>query len=261
VYCNVLQYVTVCCSVLQYAGVCCSELQYAAVCHGVWQCVAVCHGAVQCTAVCCSESQSGVLQCSAARCSVSRCVVVCHGVLQCAAVCHGVQCVIVCCSESSVAANRKNRSPSAQAKYTVRVNKLLLTNCVQAHDDCLEVLPRVILYLSTRQPQTIGPPGHVSSQFLEFLYFQEFCLRRPNFFFKNPQKIIKKKFAGLLPAPPPYGAAPLPSMKVGAKCLAAAVLAHRDRVLSLQFNHYRKHQDDEAAQYRGFKVVFCARPF
>ena len=49
-------------------------------------------------------------------------------------------------------------------------------------------------------------------------------------------------------------------MKVGAKCLAAAVLAHRDRVLSLQFNHYRKHQDDEAAQYRGFKVVFCARP-
>ena len=31
----------------------------------------------------------------------------------------------------------------------------------------------------------------------------------------------------------PYGAAPLPPAKVGAKCLAAVALAHHDRVLSL----------------------------
>jgi len=41
---------------------------------------------------------------------------------------------------------------------------------------------------------------------------------------KNRQKIIKKKFAGLRPAHSPYGAAPLPSTKVGAKCLTAVVL-------------------------------------
>ena len=31
----------------------------------------------------------------------------------------------------------------------------------------------------------------------------------------------------------PYGAAPLPPTKVGAQCLAAVVLAHHDRVVSL----------------------------
>jgi len=43
-----------------------------------------------------------------------------------------------------------------KAQYTVRVSKLLLTNCVQAHDNSLEVLPHIILYLSTRRPQTIS---------------------------------------------------------------------------------------------------------
>jgi len=81
-------------------------------------------------------------------------------------------------------------------------------------------------------------------------------LQDQDIFSKIHKKSSKKNFA-----PPPYGAAPLPPTKVGAKCLAAAVLAHRDRVLSPQFSHYRQHQDDEAAQYRGFKVVFCARPF
>jgi len=52
------------------------------------------------------------------------------------------------------------------------------------------------------------------------------------FFPKIDQKSSTKKIKVLRPAPPPYGAAPLPPTKVGAKCLAAVVLAHHDRVLS-----------------------------
>ena len=79
------------------------------------------------------------------------------------------------------------------AEYTVRVSKLLLTNCVQAHDNCLGVIPHVNLYLLTRQPRTIGSPGDVNSQFFEILYFQEFCLARQRHFL-NRQKIINKNF-------------------------------------------------------------------
>jgi len=46
------------------------------------------------------------------------------------------------------------------AQCTVRVGQLLLRNCVQAHDDCLEVLPHLILYLLTRWLRTIRSPGH-----------------------------------------------------------------------------------------------------
>jgi len=65
----------------------------------------------------------------------------------------------------------------------------------------------------------------------EIPYFKEFCLSRPRNLSRNRQKIIKKNFAGLHPAPPPYGAAPLPPTKVGAKCLAAVVLDNPDRAL------------------------------
>jgi len=56
---------------------------------------------------------------------------------------------------------------------------------------------------------------------------------------KNRQKIIKKKSAGLRPAPPPYGAAPVPPTKVGAKGLAAVVLDNQDCTLRLKtiFTH------------------------
>jgi len=77
---------------------------------------------------------------------------------------------------------------SYMAKYTVRVSKLLLRNCVLAHGNCLEVLPHINLYLSTRRPRTIRPPGHVTPRFFEILYLQEFCLSRPRHFFQNPQK-------------------------------------------------------------------------
>jgi len=37
--------------------------------------------------------------------------------------------------------------------------------------------------------------------------------------------------------PPPWGAAPIPPTKVGAKCLAAEVVAHHDRVLGSWWNY------------------------
>jgi len=46
------------------------------------------------------------------------------------------------------------------AMSMVRVGQFLNRNCVQANGDVLEVLPHIILYLSTRQPQDIGSPGH-----------------------------------------------------------------------------------------------------
>jgi len=119
----------------------------------------------------------------------------------------------------------------AAAKCTVLVIQLFLTNCVQAHDNLLEVLRRIDLYLSTRRPRTIWYPGHAGTRFFEISYFQEFCLSRPRNFSKNRGKIIKKNLAGLRPAPLPYGAAPLPPNKVGAKCLAAVVLDNPDRAL------------------------------
>ena len=122
------------------------------------------------------------------------------------------------------------------AKCTVLVIQLFLTNCVQAHDNTLEVLRHIILYLSTRRPQSTGHSGHAPAGFFEIPYFQEFCLSRPRNISKNRQKIIQKKFAGLCPAPPPYGAAPLPPTNVGAKCLAnnqkaAVMLNNPDRAL------------------------------
>jgi len=54
----------------------------------------------------------------------------------------------------------------------------------------------------------------------------------PKFVSKYLQKNVKKIITGLRPAPPPYGTALLPPTKVGAKYLAAAVLAHPDCALS-----------------------------
>ena len=83
-----------------------------------------------------------------------------------------------------------------EAKFTVKVIQLFLTNCVKAHDNCLEVLLHINLYLSTRRPRTIGSHGHVNSQFFEIMYFQEFCHSRPEHFFqkkstKNHQKNLR----------------------------------------------------------------------
>jgi hypothetical protein len=39
---------------------------------------------------------------------------------------------------------------------TVLVIQQMPTTCVQANDNILEVLPHIILYLSTRRPQNIG---------------------------------------------------------------------------------------------------------
>jgi len=50
-------------------------------------------------------------------------------------------------------------------------------------------------------------------------------------FFPKIEKIIKFFFAGLRPAPLPYGVVPFPPTKVGAKCLAAVVLNNSDHAL------------------------------
>ena len=106
---------------------------------------------------------------------------------------------------------------------------LVLTNCVQAHDNCLEVLPHINLYLSTRQPRTIG--SLVTPSLFEILYFQEFCLSRPRHFFQKSAKNHQK--AGLRSALPPYGAALLTPTKAGAKYLVPVVLDNQNRALRL----------------------------
>ena len=75
-----------------------------------------------------------------------------------------------CISESQVHIQWKSgwymvHSQWKSGWYMVRVSKLLLTNCVQAHDDCLEVLPHIILYLSTTRLQTLVSLGHVTPSF------------------------------------------------------------------------------------------------
>ena len=67
-------------------------------------------------------------------------------------------------------------SQRMQAKYTVMVSKLLLTNCVQARDNMLEVLLHINLYLSMRQSQKTRFPGNAGTGFFEIPYFQEFCV-------------------------------------------------------------------------------------
>ena len=112
---------------------------------------------------------------------------------------------------------------------TVLVIQQMLTKCAQAHDNSLEILPHIILYLSnywvsrSRKELFFGIP-----------YFQEFCLRRQRIVFQKSTKNHQQKFAGPRLAPIPYGAAPLPPTKVGAKCLSAVVLDNQDRALSLK---------------------------
>ena len=76
-------------------------------------------------------------------------------------------------------------------------------------------------------PVTYGPVFW-NSAFQRILSF-----KIKNFFPKIDQK-SSKKLAGLRHAPPPYGAAPLPPTKVGAKCLAAVVQDNQDRALRLK---------------------------
>ena len=123
-----------------------------------------------------------------------------------------------------------------EAKCTVLVIQLFLTNCIQAHDNCLQVLPHINLYRSTRRPRTIGCPGHVNLSLSKSCISKKSVFQGQDMFSKNRQKIIQKKIVGLRPAPTPYGAAHLPPTKVGAKCLAALVLDNQDRALCPEIN-------------------------
>ena len=135
-------------------------------------------------------------------------------------------------------------SCNLQAKCTVLVIQLFLTNCVQAHDNKLEVLRHINLYLSTRRPQLIGHPGHAGSRFFEIPYFQEFCLSRPRNFSKNRQKIIKKNSRGCAPHPLLPGLHPSHPPGLGAICLFAPSLDGPDSALSLSQDHDNCHRLD-----------------
>jgi len=86
------------------------------------------------------------------------------------------------------------------AEYTVRVRKLLLRNSVQAHDNCLEVLPHINLYLSMRRHRTLGCPGHVTPSYLKFCISKNSVFQDQDIFSKNRQK-SSKKIVGLSPHP------------------------------------------------------------
>jgi len=88
----------------------------------------------------------------------------------------------------------------------------LLANCVQAHDDCLEVLPHINHFLPLDQT---APSSQVfwsrNSQFFEIPYFQKF-FEDQDFFSTNRQKSSilfsgaaprTPSFTGLLPSLPP----------------------------------------------------------
>jgi len=72
---------------------------------------------------------------------------------------------------------------------TVLIIQQMPANCVQAHDNSLEILPHIILYLSTRRPQTIGSPGHVRIYFLKSRISKNSVFQDQEFFSQNRQKI------------------------------------------------------------------------
>ena len=92
-------------------------------------------------------------------------------------------------------------------------------------------------------PEQSGLPVTRTPSFLKFCIFKNSVFARPRHFFQKSTKNHPKKFAGLRPALPPYGAASLPPTKVSAKCLAAVVLAHHDRVRSLLTQALLQHVD------------------
>jgi len=98
----------------------------------------------------------------------------------------------------------------------------------------MEVLRHIFLYLSTRRPQIIGSPGHVRTSFWNSVFPRILSFETKSFFQKSTKK-HQISFRGAAPCTPSLqGCAPPPS-KVGAKCRAAVVLAHHDRVLSLSW--------------------------
>jgi len=71
-------------------------------------------------------------------------------------------------------------------------------------------------------------PGHITPSFSKLLCISKNSVfQDQDIFSKNRQKIIQFFSWGH----PPYGAAPLPPTKVGAKCLAALVLDNQDCTL------------------------------
>jgi len=66
------------------------------------------------------------------------------------------------------------------------------TSCVQDNDNDLEVLPHVILYLSTRRPQIIWSRSHIRNGFLKFRIPYNSVSEDQELFSKIDQKTSKK---------------------------------------------------------------------
>jgi len=119
------------------------------------------------------------------------------------------------------------------AKFAVLVIQQMPTNCVQANDNNLEVLPHIILYLSTRRPQIIGSRGHIRNTCLntclKYRFSNIFVCEDHEFFEKINKKSSKQNSWACTP---PYRAVPLPPTKMGAKCLSTVVLDNQDCALS-----------------------------
>jgi len=93
-----------------------------------------------------------------------------------------------------------------RAKYTVRVSKLLLTNCVQiAHKlrtDQLQYFGGTTTHHSLPLDETASNcwvSQSRNSQFFEISCFQKFCPSRPGIFFPKLTKNHQKKSRGCTP--------------------------------------------------------------
>jgi len=87
-------------------------------------------------------------------------------------------------------------------KCTILVIQQMPTNCIQANNVILEVLPHIILYPSPRRPQIIRSRGHVRNSFLDFRISNKVCLWRPRIFFPKIDKNYHEQFRGIVPRTP-----------------------------------------------------------
>jgi len=148
-------------------------------------------------------------------------------------ICPGQRLVLVSGWRSVVKFTFMPLAHTNKTKCTVLVIQLFLTNYVQAHENCLEVLPHINAYLSTTRPRTIARSRKLPV-FCKQCISKNSVFQDQDNFSRNRPKCIKPKFSrGYAPHPLLTGLPSLrgclPHTKVGAKCLAAVMLDNQDR--------------------------------
>jgi len=78
---------------------------------------------------------------------------------------HDLYCAGLVCKQMTVTFGKMPDALVRQAMCTVLVIQQIPTNCVQANDDKLRVLPHIIFNLLARRPQLTGNPGHAGPGF------------------------------------------------------------------------------------------------